>query len=257
MHSLPISLKIDGQPVILIGEGEAAQAKRRLIERAGGIPVGQDDACAVQARIAFIAVDAPEAIAAEIKASGRLVNVVDRPDLCDFTTPAIVDRDPVLIAISTGGASSGLAAALRQRLEDFLPSGLGTLANALKAAREAMRARWPDGGDRRRALSRALAPGGQIDPLGAEPDLNRWLEAPLDLPAALTLVIRPPSADPDDLNVAEARALGMADRIVCPAETPPAILARARADAHRLMHHAGMPIPDAPGLTVVIDIAII
>ncbi len=171
MHSLPLSLKIDGQPVILIGEGEAAQAKRRLIERAGGIPVGQDDARAAQARIAFVAVDAPEAIAEELKASGRLVNVVDRPELCDFTTPAIIDRDPVLIAISTGGASSGLAAALRQRLEDFLPSGLGALANALKAARRAMRTRWPDAGDRRRALGRALAPGGLLDPLTDDPNV--------------------------------------------------------------------------------------
>ncbi|MBO9670627.1 MAG: bifunctional precorrin-2 dehydrogenase/sirohydrochlorin ferrochelatase [Sphingobium sp.] len=257
MHSLPLFVKIDGQPVILAGEGEAAQAKRRLIERAGGIPIGEDDPRAASARIAFIALDAPEEVAARLKAAGKLVNVVDRPELCDFTTPAIVDRDPVIVAIGTGGASSGLAAALRQRLEDMLPSGLGALANALKAAREAMRARWPDDGERRRALSRALAPGGQVDPLGAEPDVQRWLDSPPDTPAALTLVIRPPSTDPDDLNVAEARALGMADRIVCPPETPPALLARARADAHRLTHHAGMPIPEAPGLTVVIDIAII
>jgi uroporphyrin-III C-methyltransferase / precorrin-2 dehydrogenase / sirohydrochlorin ferrochelatase len=258
MHSLPISLKIDGQPVILIGEGEAAQAKRRLIERAGGIPVGQDDARAARARIAFIAVDTPETMASELRASGRLVNVVDRPDLCDFTTPAIIDRDPVLIAISTGGASSGLAAALRQRLEDILPSGLGALANALKTAREAMRTRWPESGERRRALSRALAPGGQIDPLGTDPDVIRWLQAPMDMPTeSETVVIRPTSTDPDDLTVAEARALGMADRIVCPAEAPPAILARARADAHRLLQHASAHVPDAPGLTVVIEIAVI
>ena len=144
MHSLPLFVKIADQPVILVGEGEAATAKRRLIERAGGIPVAEDDPRAATARIAFVALDAPEETAARLKASGRLVNVVDRPELCDFTTPAIVDRDPVIVAIGTGGASSGLAASLRQRLEDFLPSGLGALANALKAAREAMRARWPD-----------------------------------------------------------------------------------------------------------------
>jgi len=257
MHSLPLFVNIEGQPVILVGSGEAADAKRRLIERAGGVPVNEGDPAAAQARIAFVALDEPEDIAARLKARGLLVNVVDRPALCDFTTPAIIDRDPVLIAVSTGGASSGLAAALRQRLEDVLPSGLGALANALKAARQTMRARWPDAGERRRALSRALALGGHVDPLGADPDVDRWLQAPSDTPAALTLVIRPPSADPDDLNVAEARALGMADRIVCPPETPPAILARARADAHRFIHHAGMPIPDAPGLTVVIDIAVI
>lgn len=257
MHSLPLFVNIAGQPVILIGEGEAAIAKRRLIERAGAIPVGEDDPRAAQARIAFIARDRPEEIAAKLKEAGKLVNVVDRPELCDFTTPAIVDRDPVIVAIGTGGASSGLAAALRQRLEEFLPTRLGALANALKAARGAMRARWPDAGERRRALSRALAPGGQVDPLGTEPDVLQWLESPSETPAALTLVIRPPSTDPDDLNVAEARALGMADRIVCPPETPPAILARARADAHRLIHHSGVVIPEAPGLTVVIDIAII
>lgn len=257
MHSLPLFVRIAGQPVILVGDGEAAEAKRRLIERAGGLVIPETDPRAASARIAFVALDAPEDTAARLKAAGKLVNVVDRPALCDFTTPAIVDRDPVIVAIGTGGASSGLAAALRQRLEEVLPSGLGVLANALKAARAAMRTRWPDAGERRRALARALAPGGQVDPLGADPDVRRWLESPPDMPAALTLVIRPPSTDPDDLNVAEARALGMADRIVCPPETPPAILARARADAHRLTHHAGMPIPDAPGLTVVIDIAII
>jgi len=257
MHSLPISMKLQGQPVLLIGTGEAAQAKRRLIERAGGIPVAGDDPRAAQARIAFIALDTPEEIAAELKARGLLVNVVDRPDLCDFTTPAIIDRDPVLIAISTGGASSGLAAALRQRLEDLLPARLGALASGLKAARQAMRARWPDAGDRRRMLARALAPEGLLDPLGAGPDVDSWLETPSEIVEPETLIIRPTSADPDDLTVAEARALGMADRIVHSPETPPAILARARADAVRILHHAGMHIPDGPGLTVVIEIAVI
>jgi uroporphyrin-III C-methyltransferase/precorrin-2 dehydrogenase/sirohydrochlorin ferrochelatase len=257
MHSLPLFVKIDGQPILLIGEGEAAEAKRRLIDRAGGIPIDPDDPRAAQARIAFIALDAPGEIAATLKARGCLVNVVDRPDLCDFTTPAVVDRDPVLIAISTGGASSGLAAALRQRLEDFLPTRIGTLANALKGARTAMRARWHDAGERRRMLARALAPEGLLDPLGDDPDVDAWLAAPAETPASETIVIRPTSADPDDLTVGEARALGQADRIVHAPETPPTLLARARADAHRLIHHAGVPIPEAAVLTVVIDIAII
>ncbi len=257
MHSLPLFVKLAGAPVILIGDGEAAQAKRRLIERAGGIPLAEDDPRAAQARLAFIALGAPEETAARLKAAGKLVNVVDRPDLCDFTTPAIVDRDPVLIAIATGGASSGLAAALRQRLEDLLPVQLGSLAGALKAARQAMRARWPDSGERRRMLARALAPEGLLDPLGADPDVDIWLDAPDEPSEPETLVIRPTSADPDDLTVGEARALGMADRIVHAPETPPALLARARADAVRIIHHGGADIPDAPGLTVVIEIAVI
>ncbi len=257
MHSLPLFVKIAGAPVILIGTGEAAQAKRRLIERAGGIPVTEDDHRAAQARIAFVALDAPEETAARLKAEGKLVNVVDRPELCDFTSPAIVDRDPVLIAISTGGASASLAAALRQRLEELLPVQLGSLAGALKAAKTALRARWPDAGARRRMLARALAPEGMLDPLGADPDVDIWLEAPGEPAETETLIIRPASADPDDLTVGEARALGMADRIVHSPETPSALLARARADAVRILHHAGMHIPDAPGLTVVIEIAVI
>ncbi len=257
MHSLPLFVKLAGQPVLLLGDGEAAQAKRRLIERAGGIVVDESDPRAARARIAFIAGDAPEADAARLKAAGKLVNVVDRPDLCDFTTPAIVDRDPVLIAVSSGGASSGLAAALRQRLEALLPARLGALATGLHAARAALRARWSDAGDRRRALGRALAPGGALDPLGPDPDVTGWLAAGHDGGPSRLLVIRPTSADPDDLTLAQARALGLADRIVHPAETPPALLARARADATRLIHHVGAPIPEAPGLTVQLDIAVI
>ncbi|ETI61708.1 siroheme synthase, partial [Sphingobium sp. C100] len=112
MQSLPVFLRLTGRPVILTGAGEAADAKRRLLERAGARIVGEDDA---QARIAIVA-DGDEATVDRLRARGVLVNATDRPALCDFTLPAIVDRDPVLIAIGTGGASAGLAKALRQRL---------------------------------------------------------------------------------------------------------------------------------------------
>lgn len=250
MHSLPLAIKLTGQPVILAGSGDAAEAKRRLIERAGGIAVTDNDPRAAQARIAFVALDAPEDLAARLKARGLLVNVVDRPDLCDFTTPAIVDRDPVLIAISTGGASSGLAAALRQRLEAMLPTQLGALASALKKARDAMRARWSDPAERRRALSSALAPGGLLDPFGIVPDVDEWLESGHSRPVSETYCIGLRSDDPDDLSLRDARALGQADRIIHPPATPPAILARARADAVRLELQSAARAPDLPGLTV-------
>lgn len=255
MHSLPLFVRLDGAPVILIGAGEAAQAKQRLIERAGGLPVGADDARAGEARIAFVALEdstAAETAAAELKARGLLVNVVDRPDLCDFTTPAIVDRDPVLVAIGTGGASSGLAAALRQRLEDGLPTALGRLARELHAARARMRQHWPDGGERRRALARALAPGGPLDPFGNVPEVEAWLEADHNMAPAAIHDMDISSPDPDLLTVRDARALGRADRIVHPPGTPPAILARARADAVRLELLPDAHAPDAAGLTVLI-----
>jgi siroheme synthase (precorrin-2 oxidase/ferrochelatase) len=116
LHSLPLFVRLAGRPVILLGEGEAADAKRRLLDRAGATVVGED----ATAALAIVAIDDEgEALAAvaRLKARGLLVNAVDRPEHCDFTTPAIVDRAPVLVAIGTGGVSAGLAAALRQRLE--------------------------------------------------------------------------------------------------------------------------------------------
>ncbi|MDB5736824.1 MAG: hypothetical protein JWO65_492, partial [Sphingomonas bacterium] len=168
MHSLPVFLRLDGRPVILLGDGDAAVAKRRLLDRAGARIVGED----ATAALAIVAIgDEAEAQAAatRLKARGILVNAVDRPALCDFTLPAIVDRDPVLIAIGTGGASAGLAKALRQRIEALLPASLGTLAEALHAARAGLLARFPAAADRRRAIDAAFDPGGPLDPFSAHP----------------------------------------------------------------------------------------
>ena len=232
MHSLPLFHRIAGQRVIVLGQGAMAQAKARLVERAGGIVVGEDDSAA---RLAFIAEDAPEPAAARLHARGILVNVADRPELCDFTLPSVLERGPVLVAVSTGGASAGLAKALRLRLETLLPTTLGALAEGLASARGAMRARWPDAAVRRGAIDAALAEGGALDPLvdhdaGA---MERWLggKGEATAPAIAEIVLR--SADPDDLTLREARLLGTADVIRHAADVPPAILIRARADAER------------------------
>ena len=252
MHSLPIFLRLRDRPVILLGSGDAAAAKRRLLERAGARIVGEE----ASAALAIVAIDDNEAAqvaVARLKARGILVNATDRPALCDWTLPAIVDRDPVLVAIGTGGASAGLAAALRQRLEALLPPTLGPLADGLNAAREAMRARWPDAGERRRALAAALDDGASLDPLAAEPAaVARWLDAPGRGGSAL-VTIRLRSADPDELTLREARLLGQADRLYVGAGVPAAILERVRADALRI---ADAPPPAEPdGLWIALDIA--
>ncbi|PXW75199.1 uroporphyrin-III C-methyltransferase/precorrin-2 dehydrogenase/sirohydrochlorin ferrochelatase [Blastomonas natatoria] len=233
MNQLPIFVNLRGVRVILLGDGEMADAKRRLIERAGGLCVGED---VRDARIAIVALeDESEAVAAvdRLKARGLLVNAVDRPALCDFTTPAIIDRDPVLIAIGTGGASAGLAKALRQRLEAMLPAGLGKLAKALDAARDAIRRRWPGGPERRRAIDAALAPGGPLDPL-TDRDENAvadWLEQGGQGVASGLYTLTIASTDPDDLTLRQVRLLGSADLVLHPFDMPGTILSRARADA--------------------------
>ncbi|MGQ3229405.1 MAG: precorrin-2 dehydrogenase/sirohydrochlorin ferrochelatase family protein [Blastomonas fulva] len=233
MNQLPIFLNLRDRPVILLGDGEAADAKRRLIERSGGICVGEDNH---DARLAIVALeDEDEAIAAvaRLKARGLIVNAVDRPALCDFTTPAIIDRDPVLIAIGTGGASAGLAKALRQRLEGLLPATLGDLARSLDAARDAIRQRWPGGAERRRAIDAALAPGGTLDPLSdhAADAVAVWIAGGGEGVSAGRYEIAIASPDPDELTLRQVRLLGSADLVLHPSDMPPAILARARADA--------------------------
>ncbi|MEY2926455.1 MAG: hypothetical protein RL367_932 [Pseudomonadota bacterium] len=248
MHSLPIFLRLTGQPVILIGDGDGADAKRRLLERAGARIVGE----AEDARIAIVAVgQGADPIVARLKARGILVNAVDRPDLCDFTLPSILDRDPVLIAVGTGGASAGLAKAIRQRLESLLPQSLGSLAGSLRDARAALRDRWPEPAARRRAIDAALDADGPLDLMKrfAPAMLTGWLDDPDRRPETglKTFVLK--TDDPDGLTLEQARVLGQADTIVHSPQISPAILARARADAVRVSADL-LPEPLPPGLTV-------
>lgn len=255
MRALPLFHHVAGRPVIVLGEGEAAEAKRRLVGRAGGDAVGDAQVGLDRgARLAFVAHDDPalaEAEAARLRKAGVLVNVVDRPELCDFTTPSILDRDPVLVAVGTGGVSAGLAKQLRLRLEALLPAELGRLAEALRRARGALRERLPDPAERRRAIDAALSRGGPLDPLadGSAQSVETWLEGlEAPMPArTVTLVI--PSDDPDELTLRQARLLGAADCVLFEPGVAPAILDRARADAVRreLPHQ-----PPAEGLVLVL-----
>ena len=256
MRSLPLFHRIAGQPVIVLGEGAMAEPKRRLVERAGGEVVAElQEGIDRGARLAFIAHQDSalcEADAIRARCAGLLVNVVDRPDLCDFTTPSILERDPVLVAIGTSGASAGLAKQLRLRLEALLPVGLGTLAGKLSEMRPQIRARWPDSGERRRALDSALAAGGPLDPLSeqAAERVEVWLGAESIESHDSVVTIDLASTDPDDLTLRQARLLGTADAILFDPAIPAELLDRARADAARhILPYEGQ-LPD--GLVIVL-----
>ncbi len=247
--SLPLFHRIAGEPVLVLGDGEAAEAKRRLIERAGGLVVDQ---VTDGVRLAFVAPgdgDDAVAIAAELRKAGLLVNVTDRPELCDFTVPSILDRDPVLIAVGTGGASAGLAKHLRLRLEQILPQRLGELARALFEMRDRVRERLPDAAERRRAIDEALREGGPLDPFNpdAADIVTAWADGTVADAPARTETITLSSADPEDLTLRQARLLGEADMLVLDGEIPETILARARADAVRVV---AATAATCPGLTV-------
>lgn len=251
--SLPLFHRVRGTRVVVVGDGDMAEAKRRLVERAGGLPCSEAEAH--HARLAFVALDderEARSAALRLKGKGLLVNVADMPDLCDFTLPSILDREPVLVAFSTSGASAGLAKHLRLRLERMLPQSLGALAAKLAASRDAMRARWPDGTERRRALDEALGEGGALDPFapGGAERVDVWLGQADGGARGEVTTITLGSDDPEELTLRQARLLGMADAVLHHPDIAATILDRARADALR------RPLPQDPaqfeGLVVVL-----
>ncbi|MEI6487023.1 MAG: bifunctional precorrin-2 dehydrogenase/sirohydrochlorin ferrochelatase [Sphingomonadales bacterium] len=252
MQHLPIFVALQGRRVILVGDGEPAEAKARLVRAAGGELVGED---APDAALAFVAIEddaEAEAAAARLRRRGLLVNVVDKPALSDFLMGAIIDRDPVTVAISTAGASASLARALRTRLEALLPASLGPLARAILAARDAASARHPTPNDRRRLWERALAQHGPLDPFAALSDPAASVAGVVDGTSAARpelLVIRITSPDPGDLSLNQMNALARCDVLVVAGDVPAAVVDRARRDAARL---AAMPETLPPGLTVVL-----
>ena len=252
MQQLPIFVNLAGRQVILVGVGEPAEAKARLVRAAGGELVGEDSADAV---MAFVAIDDDaEALAAatRLRARGLLVNVVDKPAMSDFLMGAIIDRSPVIVAISTAGASASLARALRTRFEALLPASLGPLARAILAARDAVAARHPTPNDRRRLWERALAQAGPLDPFAALPDADAAVSRVVEGSSTATPQLREiaiTSDDPGDLTLNQLNALARCDALVVVGAVVPAVIDRARRDAARL---DAVPDPLPAGLTVVL-----
>ncbi len=257
MDSLPLFLTLKGRQVVIVGLGgsadAAAAAKARLVAAAGGIVADESADNPVLAFVASDDADAAAAAAARLRARGLLVNVVDRPAMSDFLMGAIIDRSPVQVAISTGGASASVARALRGRIEALLPASLGALATAIGSARKAAAARHPSIAVRRRLWERALAPGGGLDPLVPLADCDVAVAAVISAPGAAlvtqvrTITVSDP--DPGELTLNQLALLGRCDALLIEGAVPAAIIDRARRDAIRL---TALPDPLPEGLTLVL-----
>jgi uroporphyrin-III C-methyltransferase/precorrin-2 dehydrogenase/sirohydrochlorin ferrochelatase len=247
MRSFPLFLKLEGRPVLLVGAGSAAAAKLRLLSSAGArVTVVAD----IPSPEAFAAVElvfgatgneADDRIVAEhARGAGKLVNIVDRPELSDFTMPAIVDRGDIVVAVSTHGASPVLAQRVRAAIESVLPPGLGRLAQFAQRFRTAIQARIGDNAARRRFWDEVLS--GPIaaavlagDVKRATRDLIRAVNRgePKAETGHVSLVGAGPG-DPELLTLRAARALREADVIVYDKLVDPAVLEYARRDARRI-----------------------
>ena len=254
MESLPLFHRLAGTRVLLLGEGEAADAKARLIREAGGEVV---TAVEPGIRLAFVALeDGAEAAAATLRQQGMLVNVVDRPQLSDFIVPAIVDRSPVVLAVGTGGASASLAKALKERFELLLPTTLGPLAHAIRQSRGSVAAIHTNVPARRSFWARLLAAGAALDPLAPPDDPADAISRALAGTAAAenrTDRIRIGAQGADALTLAELRLMAQADLVVHEPGVPAEVLVLIRRDAAR---RVGTEAPaDTGGRVVLIGLA--
>lgn len=264
MEAFPAFFPLAGRTVVVAGDGEAAEAKARLfagspatVLRLSG-PQALDPRAYAGAALAFIAAEDDAWARAAVEAAHAAnvpVNAVDRPALCDFTTPAVIDRGEVVAAIGTGGASPMLATMLRHDIEARVPEGAGRIAALFRAMQEEVRTTLPDPNARRRFLRAALSgPAAQAALAGDMDAARAQLRAALaDNPQMAGRVQYIDARGPADLlTLRAARALAAADVLACDAEAHPDVLALARRDADRLEAPAAERLAAlaAEGLTV-------
>ncbi|PPU40865.1 NAD(P)-dependent oxidoreductase [Xanthomonas arboricola] len=187
-------------------------------------------------------------VAAAAGARRRLVNVVDDAELSTYQVPAIVDRDPLVIAISSAGAAPMLARRLRERLERELDVSVGRFAGMFARHRERIRSQFPDMNRRRRWFDRIidgdvplLLQAGNDD--AAEIAFTAALDDAGAVPArgSVQLVGTGPG-DPGLLTIKALRAMNLADVLLIGDDIPDAVLELARRDASRrdLPHDAAV-----------------
>jgi precorrin-2 dehydrogenase/sirohydrochlorin ferrochelatase len=245
MDAFPAFFPLSGRTVVIAGAGEAAEAKVRLFAGSPATLRRLDGEAALSpaayegAALAFIASadDAfAEAAAGAARAAHVPVNVVDRPALCDFMTPAVIDRGGVVAAIGTGGASPMLATLLRHDIEARVPEGAGRVAALFATLQAEVRQALPEPHRRRAFLRTALAgPAAEAAMRGDSSLAVRLLREALarDEPGAGMVQFIDARGPADLLTLKAARALAAADILVCDAEAHAEVLALARRDAER------------------------
>jgi precorrin-2 dehydrogenase/sirohydrochlorin ferrochelatase len=245
MDAFPAFFPLAGRSVAIAGEGEGADAKARLFVGSPATVVRLDNVAALDLTsylgmtLAFVAGDDEtwtRQAADAARAAHVPVNVVDRPALCDFTTPSIIDRGVVVAAIGTGGASPMLATMLRQDIEARTPEDIGRIAELFRAMQDEVRDAFPDAGARRRFLRSALSgPAAQAALSGDMATARSVLQTLLasgGTPAGAVNYLEA-TGPAERLTLKAVRALAAADLLVSDPDINPEILALARRDAER------------------------
>lgn len=281
MRHFPIFVNMDSARILLSGGGDAALAKLRLlmktpaaIEVYAETPAAEIEGWAREGRLALFrrplgatdvdgarlvyAADEDAVRDAEIAAlaarAGVLANIVDNLDDSAFITPAMVDRDPVCIAIGTEGAAPMLARSIKADLEARLPASLGLLTRAAQGFRKAVEA-LPHGRPRRafwseyfdRTGPEAYDAGGEV---ALDPALTLLLDRHLrtETPKGRITLTWTGSDDPDLMTLKARKALDTADVVIHDAAVSPAVLELARREARFIALERPTDVPPMPKL---------
>ncbi len=267
MDFLPVFLDIRERPCLVVGGGPVAARKVALLTRAGGrvtvvapalcdeLQRRLDDGAIrhlarqfrdqdLDAGVLVIAATDDQAINRQVSELARVrnlpVNVVDQPELCTFIMPSIIDRSPVQVAVSTGGASPVLARLLRARLESYVPAAYGRLAKLVESFRDQVKRRFAP--EQRRQFWENVLQGEVAEALFAGRDqlarelLQKAVDESADepRPAGEVYLVGAGPGDPDLLTFRALRLLQMADVVVYDRLVAPPILDLARRDAEQI-----------------------
>lgn len=267
MELLPIFLDVKGKPCLVVGGGDTAVRKVANLRRAGasvrvvsprlGERLGElakaghiahtsrsfeardlNDACLVVA--ATDDRDVNRRVSELAKERDIPVNVVDQPEECSFIMPSVIDRSPVVVAVSTSTASPVLARLLRSRLESVIPAGYGRLGELCGRYRDAVKARFAEQRDRRRFWDRVLQGAvaervfsGHMEEADAAMERELAVTEPSDGAGEVYLVGAGPG-DPDLLTFRALRLMQQADVVVYDRLVAKPILDMVRRDAKRV-----------------------
>ena len=270
MRQLPIFLELGGKAAVVVGGGVIAARRAEHLIKAGArvttfasalsddfrefvsqpnfrhvardpVPSDFEDSA-----LCFVAVE-DERLAAEAwaaaKGAGALVNVADRPQFCDFTMPSIVDRSPLVIAISTGGASPILARMLKARLESLIPAAYGRLAHLTGGFRDVVAKAIGSPIMRRRFCETVLdGPIAERSLLGDDRAAAAELDSAIKRAAADNAVaprgevylVGAGPGDPDLLTFRALRLMQKADVVLYDRLTNPDVINLVRREAERI-----------------------
>lgn len=264
LNTFPVSIKVADRRIVIVGGGVEALNKARLAVKTTALVVVIAERIAADfsgltiklverafvaadldgAALVFVADDGADGQAAieAARAQGVPLNVVDRPELCDFYTPAIVDRAPVTVAISSEGDAPVLARLIRAKIEALLSPQTGAVARLAGELRDRVGKLLPDGAARRRYYE-ALVTSGEVGraleqgaPEGRREAL-RLLDAHAGREAAdatVWLIGAGPGAE-DLLTLRAQRLLQEADVIVHDRYVPELVAQMGRRDAERVL----------------------